>query len=89
MVLDSVHYFCVHCFIMNKNITLSAEETIIQQVRRRATAENVTLNELFRAWLERYVAQPAAVDQFRELMQRFAHVQAGRTFSREEMNERR
>ncbi len=74
---------------MIKNITLSAEETIIRQARRRATAENMTLNDLFRAWLERYVAQPAAVDQFRELMQRFEHTQAGRTFNREEMNERR
>ena len=89
MVLDSVHYNSVHCFSMNKNITLSAEESIIRQARRRAMAENITLNDLFRTWLERYIATPAAAGQFRELMQRFDHIQAGRTFSREEMNERR
>lgn len=89
MVLDSVHYYSVRCFGMNKIITLSAEESIIQQARRRAMAENMLLNDLFRTWLERYIAMPAAAGQFRELMQRFDSIQAGRTFSREEMNERR
>lgn len=89
MILDSVHYYSVHCYSMNKNITLSAEESIIQQARRRAMVENITLNDLFRRWLERYIATPFAADQFRELMQRFDHIQTGRTFSREEMNERR
>jgi len=74
---------------MNKNITLSAEEALIQQARRRATAENTTLNDLFRAWLEHYVAQPAAAIQYGELMQRFEQVAAGQRFSREEMNEHR
>ncbi|MCX6049232.1 MAG: hypothetical protein NT075_29375 [Chloroflexi bacterium] len=74
---------------MNRNITLSAEESMIQQARRRAMAENMTLNDLFRVWLERYIAAPAAATQFRELMQRFDHIQAGHNFSREEMNERR
>jgi hypothetical protein len=33
---------------MNKNITLSADEALIQQARRRAMQENRTLNDLFR-----------------------------------------
>ena len=74
---------------MIKNITLSAEEALIQQARRRAAAENHTLNELFRQWLERYVAQPSASKQYEALMQRLSHINAGRRFSREEMNERR
>jgi hypothetical protein len=74
---------------MMKNITLSVEESIITQARRRAAAENTTINELFRMWLERYVTQPLAADQYNELMTRLEHVQAGRKFSREEMNERR
>ena len=73
---------------MVKNITLSAEETMIEQARRRATAEQTTLNELFRAWLARYVAQPVAADEYEKLMQHLSHVRAGRKFSREEMNER-
>ncbi|MBX3011891.1 MAG: hypothetical protein KF832_10320 [Caldilineaceae bacterium] len=74
---------------MIKNITFSADETIIQQARRRAAVENTTLNELFRTWLERYAAQPSAAQRYDELMARLDHVNATRKFSREEMNERR
>ncbi len=49
----------------------------------------MTLNELFRRWLEQYVAQSMAADQYLALMDRLGHVQADRTYSREEMNERR
>ena len=74
---------------MMKNITLSVEEAIIQQARRRAAAENTTINELVRTWLERYVVQPGAADQYLELMESLRHVEAGRRYAREEMNERR
>lgn len=74
---------------MLKNVTLSADEAIIEQARRRAQLENTTLNELFRRWLNQYVAQPGAADRYRSLMQRLSYVDAGRKFSREEMNERR
>ena len=74
---------------MMKNITLSVDDTIIQQARRRATVENTTLNALFRTWLERYVAQPSAAQRSDDLMARLDHVNATRKFSREEMNERR
>ena len=68
---------------------MSANESLIQQARRRAAEENTTLNSLFREWLERYAEQPTASGRYHELMERLAHVQAGGTFSREEMNERR
>lgn len=74
---------------MNKNITLTADEATIQQARRRAVAESTTLNELFRGWMEQYVQQPAASDRFTGIMAHLQHVQAGRAFTREEMNERR
>ncbi len=74
---------------MMKNITLSANEETIQQARRRAMSEGVSLNKLFREWLERYAAQPLASEQYQELMKRLERVHAGRSFSREEMNERR
>lgn len=51
--------------------------------------ENTSLNKLFREWLERYAAQPLASENYQELMQRLDQVQAGGSFSREEMNERR
>ena len=74
---------------MIKNITLSADEALIEQARQRAMTGNTTLNELFRVWLTRYVVQPAAADQYEALMTRLGHIKAGGKFSREEMNERR
>lgn len=73
---------------MIKNITLSADEAMIQQARRRATMENVTLNELFREWLGRYTSQVSAADRYDALMNQLSTVQSNRKFSREEMNER-
>ncbi len=74
---------------MMKEITVSVEDAVLQQARRRAAAENTTINELVHAWLERYVAQPGAADQYLELMESLRHVEAGRKYTREEMNERR
>lgn len=74
---------------MNRNITLTADETLIHQARRRAISENTSLNELFREWLTRYVAQVSAADRYVALMEQLQDVNAGRSYSREEMNERR
>ena len=38
-----------------KNITLSADENLIEAARRRAVSEHTTLNAQFRLWLENYV----------------------------------
>jgi len=84
-----IHTRFVYTRAMNKNITLSADEALIEQARRRAMTGNTTLNELFRVWLARYVARPAAADQYEALMARLGHVKAGGKFTREEMNERR
>ena len=74
---------------MLKNITLSADESLIREARRQAALQNTTLNALFREWLEQYIRRQDAVAQYEELMQRLSHVNAGRKFTREEMNERR
>ena len=74
---------------MKKSITLSAEEALIEQARWQAANERTTLNQLFREWLARYVAQADAPERYDALMANFEHIQAGGTFSREEMNERR
>ncbi len=73
---------------MIKNITLSDEEAVIEQARRRASEEGKTLNELFRAWLASYVSRPESVNEYRDLMKRLTHVKPGRKFSRDEANER-
>jgi hypothetical protein len=72
-----------------KNITVSAEDGLLMQARKRARNENRTLNELFREWLAQYVTQSGAETRYDEMMQRMEHVTAGRRFSREEMHARR
>lgn len=74
---------------MKKNITLSLEESTIQLARRRAAAENTTINDLIRFWLEQYAVQPIAADIYQETMDSLGHVNAGGKYSRDEMNERR
>lgn len=73
---------------MLKNITLSAEERLIETARRRAQKESKTLNALFREWLARYVSQKRTSSQYHELMHSLQRANAGRHFSREELNER-
>lgn len=73
---------------MLKNVTLSGEERLIQRAREKAAHEKTTLNALFRQWLARYVGQDNAAASYHELMERLSHVQAGRSFTRDELNER-
>jgi len=71
-----------------KNVTLNAEDHLIEQAREVARANRTTLNQAFRDWLESYVQPQAGVAGFDDIMQRLAYVRPGRKFSRDEMNER-
>lgn len=75
---------------MLRNITLSAEDQLIDQARKKATAAKSTLNVEFRKWLADYAGSQgdAAVSRFRDVMQQLDTKDAGRTFSRDEMNQR-
>ena len=74
---------------MLKNITLSAEDDLIQKARHKAIGEQKTLNALFRDWLKKYVHTKDPVVNFDRLMKKFSYVRTGgRKFTREEMNER-
>ena len=72
-----------------KNVTLSADGSLIEAARARASSEQTTLNEQFRIWLASYA-------HTRERLQRYDHVmnqlrgkvKVGRKLTREEMNER-
>lgn len=71
-----------------KNVTLSADEHLIEQARLVARSRHQTLNTAFREWLEQYAAQSgggAAVDA---LMNRLQHVQSSGPYTRDELNER-
>jgi hypothetical protein len=72
-----------------KNITLSAPEELIEQARKEAEANGTTLNQEFREWLElRTVSGKERLEQYKRLMKSLSHVNAGRKFTRDEMNER-
>jgi hypothetical protein len=71
-----------------KNITLSADEDLIEQARLVARAQRKTLNAAFREWLLQFTAQSGSRQEVDALMRRLGHVNAGRRFSRGEMNER-
>lgn len=71
-----------------RNITLSAEEALIEQARLVAQARRTTLNAAFREWLEQYAAQAGGGAAMDALMRRLKHVRSGRSFTRDEMNER-
>jgi hypothetical protein len=71
-----------------KNITLSADEDLIEQARQVARAQRKSLNTAFREWLLLFTALPGNAREVDSLMKRLRHVRAGRHFSRDEMNER-
>jgi hypothetical protein len=84
----AVYTIVVYTVMMKRNITLSAEAEAIEQAREVARSEHRTLNEAFREWLDVYAARQTTVAQVQELYRRLRHVDAGRKFTREEMNER-
>jgi hypothetical protein len=73
-----------------KNVTLSADERLIEAARERARREHTTLNEQFRRWLERYAAREEraedAMGVISDLQSRIRT--GGRRFTRDEMHER-
>ena len=71
-----------------KNITLTADEHLIERARSIARAQRTTLNEAFRQWLTQFTASTGDARSFDSLMQGLGHIDAGRHYSRDEMNER-
>jgi len=83
----SVHYFRVHYDPM-RNVTLSAEDHLIERAREVAREQNRTLNDMFREWLSQVSGSSDPAGDYRELMDSLSYVDAGRHFTREELNER-
>ena len=75
--------------ILVKNITLSADEHLIEQAREVARAQHTTLNAAFREWLEQYSGRARWLQDYDELMERTRkYVKVDRKYTRDEMNER-
>jgi hypothetical protein len=71
-----------------KNITLSAEESLIEQARKAAADQNTTLNAAFREWLLQYSGRQRWLQEFDALMERTKYFKVDRKYTRDELNER-
>ena len=71
-----------------KNITFSADEKLLERARLRAMEQKTSLNVVFRQWLARYAGSNSPDDDYKRLMKQLKDVDAGRKFTREEMNAR-
>ncbi len=73
-----------------KNITLSADDKLIEAARERARTEQTTLNEQFRRWLADYVRQEQQTESAMALIEELRRQArtGGHKFTRDEMNER-
>ncbi|HSH31942.1 MAG TPA: hypothetical protein VK963_04725 [Candidatus Saccharimonadales bacterium] len=72
-----------------KNITLSADEQLIEEMRQQAAQQGTTLNQLFRDWLkhEQAIRRQQKLADFDRLMSNISFC-TDRKYTREEMNER-
>jgi cbb3-type cytochrome oxidase cytochrome c subunit len=72
-----------------KNITLSADEELIEAARARARAEHTTLNEQFREWLASYARERSRIQGYDAVVAELkGRLRVGRKLTRDEMNER-
>jgi len=71
-----------------KNVTLSADENLIEQARLVARSQQKTLNSAFREWLEHYVERAGSGAAGDALFRRLSHVRPTGHYARDEMNER-
>ncbi len=72
-----------------KNITLSADNALIEAARARARAEHTTLNAEFRRWLADYARRDQQLQEARAVLDELqGSVRIGRKLTRDEMNER-
>lgn len=79
----------MYTIIVRQNITFNADKSDIELAREEARSQNTTLHELFREWLKGIAGRKHRAQEYRALMDQLRHVNAGRKFTREEMNERR
>jgi hypothetical protein len=71
-----------------RNITFSADENKIDRAREVARGEHKTLNDAFREWLDWYASRNINREEVEALFKKLKYVNAGRKFTRDEMNER-
>ena len=73
---------------MLKNISLRADENLIEKARQRARQKNSTLNAEFRMWLKVFTRDESMTENYQRILEQLNYVQAGKRFSREVRNAR-
>jgi hypothetical protein len=73
---------------MLKNITFNTDDRIIDLARKKAAKSNTTLNVLFRQWIISYAKDSNLADELDIFLENTNYISAGRSFSRDELNER-
>jgi len=72
-----------------ENITLSADEKLIEAAHARARAEHTSLDELSRHWLAEYVGHHERLQRYAQVIGALrGKVRVWRKLRRDEMNER-
>ena len=73
-----------------RNITLSADEGLIEEARRIAATKSTSLNAEFRYWLANYVGRKRQAEKAMATVRELQNIYrtGGRKFTRDEMNER-
>ena len=74
--------------VIVRNITFSADEATIERAREVARSEHKTLNDAFREWLQWYASRAVKRREIEALFEKLKYADAGRKFTREEMNGR-
>ncbi len=70
-----------------ETITLTVDKSVLDEAERLAQEQQVTREAVLNEWLHRSLGAER-VRKYDELMERLKYVNAGRKFTREEMNER-
>ncbi|MBS3969472.1 MAG: hypothetical protein KGZ94_05065 [Clostridia bacterium] len=71
-----------------KNITFNIDEDVIEKARAKAQMNKTTLNSLVKEWLSDYIKNTNIPRELDSFMSKTNYVEAGRSFSRDEYNER-
>lgn len=71
-----------------KNITLSADERVIELAREEARKRKTTLNALFREWINDLAARDERRLNIQTIFQQMKDFDSGGPFTRDQMNER-
>jgi hypothetical protein len=86
--LELLVYTILVYTVVVRNITFSADENKIDRAREVARSEHKTLNDAFREWLDWYASRNINREEVEALFEKLKYVNAGRKFTRDEMNER-